>query len=167
MALTFKQKICITLYILTMAAIFAISCNKGKEKFEIDDEMQVTYYQPFNHNNDLENASAKAYLENQKYLTNAENDDNQVNASEKVEQPITEFGHLSEFAHLPQDSSLNIDESIKSIFLLKPNSTEEKIELNHDIFHHPQGWWQDAINCEQTGATHLYCKPKEKWVWPY
>ena len=30
-----------------------------------------------------------------------------------------------------------------------------------------QGWWQDVINCQQTGSIDLYCKPKDKWIWPY
>lgn len=30
-----------------------------------------------------------------------------------------------------------------------------------------QGWWADTINCEQNSAHNLYCKPKEKWIWPY
>jgi len=30
-----------------------------------------------------------------------------------------------------------------------------------------QGWWEDTINCEQSGKNDIYCKPKESWVFPY
>jgi len=30
-----------------------------------------------------------------------------------------------------------------------------------------QGWWEDTINCEQSGKNDIYCKPKEEWIFPY
>ena len=30
-----------------------------------------------------------------------------------------------------------------------------------------QGWWADVVNCEQNSSNNLYCKPKNKWIWPY
>ena len=29
------------------------------------------------------------------------------------------------------------------------------------------GWWTDTINCEKNSAPNIYCKPKNKWIWPY
>jgi hypothetical protein len=29
------------------------------------------------------------------------------------------------------------------------------------------GWWNNVINCEKNGDNNLYCKPKEKWIFPY
>lgn len=31
----------------------------------------------------------------------------------------------------------------------------------------PQGWWDDVINCQNTGQINIYCKPKNQWIWPY
>jgi len=29
------------------------------------------------------------------------------------------------------------------------------------------GWWSNVINCKKNGDNNLYCKPKEKWIFPY
>lgn len=29
------------------------------------------------------------------------------------------------------------------------------------------GWWSNVINCKANGDNNLYCKPKEKWIFPY
>jgi len=39
--------------------------------------------------------------------------------------------------------------------------------INEDIYPKAQGWWQDAITCEQSSANQIYCKPQNEWIWPY
>ena len=29
------------------------------------------------------------------------------------------------------------------------------------------GWYGDVINCKKNGSLNIYCKPKNKWIWPY
>ena len=29
------------------------------------------------------------------------------------------------------------------------------------------GWWNNVINCKKNADNNLYCKPKEKWIFPY
>jgi hypothetical protein len=29
------------------------------------------------------------------------------------------------------------------------------------------GWWDNVTNCKLNGDNSLYCKPKEKWIFPY
>lgn len=36
-----------------------------------------------------------------------------------------------------------------------------------DLFKDAQGWWADTIDCENSAQHSLYCKPKEKWCFPY
>jgi len=44
--------------------------------------------------------------------------------------------------------------------------TERGADIAHGLYPKGQGWWADAINCEQK-ADNFYCKPKKKWIWPY
>jgi len=30
-----------------------------------------------------------------------------------------------------------------------------------------KGWWADVVNCKKNGDLEIYCKPTEKWIWPY
>lgn len=30
-----------------------------------------------------------------------------------------------------------------------------------------KGWWADVVNCRKNGDLEIYCKPKEKWIFPY
>lgn len=30
-----------------------------------------------------------------------------------------------------------------------------------------KGWYGDVINCKNNGDNGLYCKPKDKWIFPY
>lgn len=30
-----------------------------------------------------------------------------------------------------------------------------------------KGWWGDVIHCRKNGDLEIYCKPTEKWIWPY
>ncbi len=30
-----------------------------------------------------------------------------------------------------------------------------------------RGWWANVINCEDNGSLGIYCKPRNKWIWPY
>lgn len=43
---------------------------------------------------------------------------------------------------------------------------EPKADIVHGLFPKAQGWWADTINCEQN-VSNFYCKPKQKWIWPY
>lgn len=36
-----------------------------------------------------------------------------------------------------------------------------------DLYVEPRGWWIDTINCTERLTPTIYCKPKEKWIWPY
>ena len=40
------------------------------------------------------------------------------------------------------------------------------VDYNHGLYAKSQGWWADAINCEQN-MMNFYCKPKKEWIWPY
>ena len=41
------------------------------------------------------------------------------------------------------------------------------VEHNYKIERDKRGWWTDVINCQNTGNTSIYCKPKSLWIWPY
>jgi len=30
-----------------------------------------------------------------------------------------------------------------------------------------KGWFGDVINCKNNGDLEIYCRPKDKWIWPY
>ena len=30
-----------------------------------------------------------------------------------------------------------------------------------------KGWYGDVINCKENGSVDIYCKPKDKWIFPY
>lgn len=48
------------------------------------------------------------------------------------------------------------------------NKEEDKKESFTDAeFKNSAGWWNNVINCEANGDNQLYCKPKDKWVFPY
>ena len=46
--------------------------------------------------------------------------------------------------------------------------TDENVrwKTKDGVYYKAQGWWEDAVNCEQSQST-LYCKPKKLWIWPY
>ena len=41
------------------------------------------------------------------------------------------------------------------------------LTIDEPVYSIAQGWWQDVINCEQSGDVSIYCKPKDQWLWPY
>ena len=41
---------------------------------------------------------------------------------------------------------------------------EHPVDLDTGV---KKGWWNDVINCQNTGDMSMYCKPKDKWVFPY
>ena len=46
---------------------------------------------------------------------------------------------------------------------------EDIFDIEHDFYiaRDKRGWWTDVINCQNTGNTSIYCKPKSLWIWPY
>jgi flagellar biosynthesis/type III secretory pathway M-ring protein FliF/YscJ len=54
----------------------------------------------------------------------------------------------------------NLDEKIDEVKKEKP------IDFNKDKGK-KKGWWNDVINCQNTGDMSMYCKPKDKWIFPY
>lgn len=36
-----------------------------------------------------------------------------------------------------------------------------------DLYKDAVGWWEDTLNCENMSSNSLYCKPREKWCFPY
>ena len=62
----------------------------------------------------------------------------------------------------------------KRISEVKHSIPKSDAELLLDVnrpYHHDKvderGWYGDVINCKNTGSLEIYCKPKEKWIWPY
>jgi hypothetical protein len=44
-------------------------------------------------------------------------------------------------------------------------SNEDKIIESEVITEN--GWWDNVINCKLNGDNSLFCKGKEKWIFPY
>ena len=42
------------------------------------------------------------------------------------------------------------------------NALEEQQKLIENT-----GWWSDTINCSKNSSPNIYCKPMDKWIWPY
>ena len=60
-----------------------------------------------------------------------------------------------------------IDESKKQI-----KQNEDNIILDVNRPYHmdkidERGWYGDVINCKNTGDLKIYCKDKDKWIFPY
>ena len=55
---------------------------------------------------------------------------------------------------------------VKQVIANSNNPFQVDKDIAHGLYPKAQGWWADAINCEQN-ANHLYCKSKDKWIWPY
>lgn len=63
---------------------------------------------------------------------------------------------------------------IIAAYMLNLNKKEEmKVEqkdgkeLKEEKKKEEGGWWNNVINCKKNGDNNLYCKPKEKWIFPY
>jgi len=64
---------------------------------------------------------------------------------------------------------------IVASYILNLNKKEEmKVEQKNEnkevkeVKENKQGgWWNNVINCKANGDNNLYCKPKEKWIFPY
>ncbi len=63
-------------------------------------------------------------------------------------------------------NSLNKEQELVRL-LTQTDSKQYKRDNIWDQYKKSQGWWQDTRNCEQSGDSKIYCKPKERWIWPY
>jgi hypothetical protein len=43
---------------------------------------------------------------------------------------------------------------------------ENPVDFNKDK-DQKKGWWNDVINCKNNGDMGIYCKPIDKWIFPY
>jgi len=50
---------------------------------------------------------------------------------------------------------------------MKVEQKNENKEVKKEEKKKQGGWWNNVINCKANGDNNLYCKPKEKWIFPY
>jgi len=50
---------------------------------------------------------------------------------------------------------------------MKVEQKNENKEVQKEEKKKQGGWWNNVINCKANGDNNLYCKPKEKWIFPY
>ena len=44
---------------------------------------------------------------------------------------------------------------------------DEYKEIKEEEKKEEGGWWDNVINCKKNGDNNFFCKPKEKWIFPY
>ena len=60
------------------------------------------------------------------------------------------------------DNNINQTDASGEIDLGPNNALEAQQKLIQN-----SGWWSDTINCSKNSSPNIYCKPKDKWIWPY
>ena len=70
-----------------------------------------------------------------------------------------DINHLNEL--------LEMEDIMKSKSQSNGNGNGNESFVNQDSESIATGWWSDATKCQKTGNLHIYCKPEEKWIFPY
>ena len=51
---------------------------------------------------------------------------------------------------------------------MKPLEEQVKeVEIKEEEKKTEGGWWDNVTSCKLNGDNSLFCKPKEKWIFPY